>query len=306
MRILTIAAIQTAPVPQDIEATWLKFAEQIRNTKSLFPHVDLIVVPELLLAAPDRLLASDPAFEERSAVTIPGPLTDRLGALAKEQSVWLVPGSLIEQADDGSVYNTAIAINPEGEIVARYRKIFTWAPYETTKRGSEFVTFDIPGAGRVGLAICFDGSFPEVARQLAWLGAEVIIQPTLTTTRDREMEIVMSRANAFTNQVFVVNLNAADPIGVGESVIVDPDGTIMQHAGSGEEAMIAVLDLERVAVARSIGSLGLNRPWELLANMTNTRFAMFGDEALRPPNWPVTANAIPALSDLNRPASALT
>ena len=101
--------------------------------------------------------------------------------------------------------------------------------------------------GRVGLAICFDGSFPEVSRQLAWLGAEVIIQPTLTTTRDREMEVVMSRANAFANQVYVVNVNAAAPAGVGESVIVDPEGTIMQQAGGGEEVLFGVLDIDRVS-----------------------------------------------------------
>nr|WP_285803295.1 carbon-nitrogen hydrolase family protein [Streptomyces sp. RKAG290] len=51
--------------------------------------------------------------------------------------------------------------------------------------GHEFTVFDIPRVGRVGLAICYDGSFPETVRQLAWLGAEIVIQPTLTPTRDR-------------------------------------------------------------------------------------------------------------------------
>ncbi|MCU1528798.1 MAG: hydrolase [Frondihabitans sp.] len=285
MRILTIAAIQTAPVPQDTAATWTKFEEQARNTMALFPHVDLLVAPELLLTAPDRLLASDPDYEARAAEPVPGPISDKLSALARDLHVWMVPGSLIEAADDGHLYNTAIAIDPEGHIVARYRKMFPWTPYETTKAGSEFVTFDIPDIGRMGLAICYDGSFPEVSRQLAWLGADVIIQPTLTTTRDRDMELVMSRANGFTNQVFVVNLNTADPVGVGISAIVDPEGTVMQQAGPGEEILIGVLDLDRVTTARQFGSHGLNRPWNQLAHMPETPFPMFGGASPVAPDW---------------------
>jgi formamidase len=203
--------------------------------------------------------------------------------------VWLVPGSIVERSDDGRLFNTAVAFSPEGELVARYRKLFPWRPYEALEPGSDFVTFDIPGVGRVGLAICFDGSFPEVARQLAWLGAEVIIQPTLTTTRDREMEVVMSRANAFANQVFVVNVNGSAPSGVGESVVVDPEGTIMQHAGGGEEALFAVLDLDRVSLVREYGTLGLNRPWTQLTDQCAlVRYPMFGGAVMVPPPWMAT------------------
>ena len=283
MRILNIAAIQTSPVPGDLEATFERFETQVRAVTSMRPHLDLVVVPELLLAAPKAMLEPDPDFDERAATTVPGPLTDRLSGLARELKIWLVPGSLVERSGD-HLYNTAIAINPDGEIVARYRKIFPWRPYEALEPGSEFTTFDIPGVGRIGLAICYDGSFPEVARQLAWLGADVIIQPTLTTTRDREMELVMARANAFTNQVFVVNLNASDPAGVGDSVLVDPEGTIMQQAGTGEETLFGVLDLDRVAVVRKYGTHGINRPWDELESKCNSlAFPMYGGARMLPP-----------------------
>ena len=288
MRTLSIAAVQTVPVSGDLAATWSRFAEQLRTVVALRPHVDLIVVPELLLAAPAPLLVADPDFDERAATTVPGPVTDRLGALARELGVWLVPGSLVERGDDGLLYNTAVAISPEGEVVARYRKLFPWRPYEALEPGSDFVTFDIPDVGRVGLAICFDGSFPEVSRQLAWLGAEVIIQPTLTTTRDREMEVVMARANAFANQVYVVNVNAAAPAGVGESVIVDPEGTVMQQAGGGEEVLFGVLDLDRVSLVREFGTLGINRPWAQLADpCALVRYPMFGGARVEPPAWAI-------------------
>jgi len=290
MRTLSIAAVQTVPVSGDLAATWSRFAEQLRTVVALRPHVDLIVVPELLLAAPAPLLVADPDFDERAATTVPGPVTDRLGVLARELGVWLVPGSLVERGDDGLLYNTAVAISPEGEVVARYRKLFPWRPYEALESGSDFVTFDIPDVGRVGLAICFDGSFPEVSRQLAWLGAEVIIQPTLTTTRDREMEVVMARANAFANQVYVVNVNASAPAGVGESVIVDPEGTVMQQAGGGEEVLFGVLDLDRVSLVREFGTLGINRPWAQLADpCALVRYPMFGGARVEPPAWAIAS-----------------
>ncbi|MCF3120449.1 carbon-nitrogen hydrolase family protein [Streptomyces arenae] len=287
MRTLTIAAIQTTPVPHDLEATWQRFADQVRSTRDLFPHVRLVVVPELLLAAEGTLL--QPAAEtwmERTAVTIPGPLTDRICALAVETGLWLVPGSLYERAEDRHIYNTALAISPEGEIAARYRKVFPWQPYEKTTPGHEFIVFDIPGAGRVGLAICYDGSFPETVRQLAWLGAEVVIQPTLTPTRDREMELVCARANAWTNQVHVVNVNAADPAGVGQSTVVDPEGIVRQQAGPGEEILVAVLDLDTVTRVRTYGSTGINRPWNQLARYGGSvQLPAYGGGGFHTPDW---------------------
>ncbi|WP_407358821.1 carbon-nitrogen hydrolase family protein [Microbacterium sp. LTA6] len=286
MRTLSIAAIQTAAIHGDLDATWTRFEAQVRKVVEIRAHVDLIVVPELLLAAPGPLLVDDPEFDERAATAIPGPVTDRICGLARELGVWLVPGSLVERGDDDRLYNTAIAVSPEGDIVARYRKLFPWRPYEELTPGRDFTTFDIPGVGTVGLAICFDGSFPEVARQLAWLGAEVIIQPTLTTTRDREMEVVMSRANAFANQVYVVNVNGAAPSGVGESVFVDPEGTILQRASGGDEVLFAVLDLDRVTQVREYGTFGLNRPWAQLADQCAlVEYPMFGGAKFVAPAW---------------------
>ena len=286
MRTLSIAAIQTAAIHGDLDATWTRFEAQVRKVVEIRAHVDLIVVPELLLAAPGPLLVDDPEFDERAATVIPGPVTDRICGLARELGVWLVPGSLVERGDDDRLYNTAIAVSPEGDIVARYRKLFPWRPYEELTPWRDFTTFDIPGVGTVGLAICFDGSFPEVSRQLAWLGAEVIIQPTLTTTRDREMEVVMSRANAFANQVYVVNVNGAAPSGVGESVFVDPEGTILQRASGGDEVLFAVLDLDRVTQVRKYGTFGLNRPWAQLADQCAlVEYPMFGGAKFVAPSW---------------------
>ncbi|MFE2285073.1 carbon-nitrogen hydrolase family protein [Streptomyces sp. NPDC059443] len=287
MRTLAIAALQTRPVPHDLEASWQRFAGQVRAARDLFPHVQLLVVPELLLAAEAPLLHPAPVdWMERAAVTIPGPLTDRICSLAVETGLWLVPGSVYERAEDDRIYNTALAISPEGEIVARYRKVFPWQPYEKSSPGHEFTVFDIPGVGRAGLAICYDGSFPETVRQLAWLGAEIIIQPTLTPTRDRDMELVCARANAWTNQVYVINVNAADPAGVGTSAVVDPEGIVRQQAGPGEEILVDVLDLDTVTRVRRYGSAGINRPWSQLGRYGESiDLPMYSGGTFRTPDW---------------------
>jgi formamidase len=220
--------------------------------------VQLVVAPELhLMALPPMLDAMDGTAADR-AVEIPGQLTERLGALARDTGLWLVPGSVYERANEG-VYNTAVVLSPDGELVATYRKCFPWQPYETSLPGHEVVGFEIEGAGRLGLAICHDGVFPEVFRQLTWDGAEAILQVSLTSTSDRDAEIVVARANAIVNQVYLVNVNAAAPVGNGRSVIVNPEGIVSYEAGAAEEVVTAVIDFDAVALVRERGSFGLNR-----------------------------------------------
>lgn len=259
VRLLSIAALQIAPVKGDPEATWVDFERRVTTLHESLNGLQLVIAPELHLAAIGGFFDEQPGDAQRLAGTIPGASTDRLGAIARTTGLWLVPGSLYELGEDGGVYNTAVAISPEGELVVAYRKCFPWQPYEATVPGTRLATFEIPGVGTIGLAICHDGAFPEVFRALAWMGAEVVLQPTLTTTSDRETELVLARANAITNQLYVVNINAPSPTGLGRSVIVDPEGLVRVQAGSGEELLTDVLDLDAVTRVRQFGSFGINR-----------------------------------------------
>ncbi|MET7930197.1 carbon-nitrogen hydrolase family protein, partial [Streptomyces sp. NPDC005349] len=119
MRTLSIAAVQTAPVPFDPEATWALFADRVRATRAMLPHVQLVVVPELMLSAEAPLFDAREDWMDKAAVTVPGPLTDRICGLARETGLWLIPGSVYERAGDGTVYNTALAVSPQGEIGRR-------------------------------------------------------------------------------------------------------------------------------------------------------------------------------------------
>ena len=262
MRTLSIAALQTAPVFRDPEATLAQLAERAPRVRAMGHDVQLLMLPELHLSAPPPPLDESDGYAGEIAVDIPGPLIETLAEIARESGLWLVPGSVFERGDDGRIHNTCLVLSPDGELVARYRKIFPWQPQESCAPGDEFVTFDIPDVGRIGLSICYDGSFPETARQLAWMGAEVILQPSLTTTSDREQEVVMARANAIFNQLYVVSLNAGAPAGLGRSVVVDPEGIVRLEAGGSEAVLTDVLDLDAVTRVRRFGTAGVSRMWE--------------------------------------------
>jgi formamidase len=261
-RSLFVAALQTAGVPGDPQATLAQFERNVRALRETFDGLQLVVAPELhLMALPPLLEEDDDASPQSLAVDVPGELTERLAALARETGLWLIPGSVYERAGD-AIANTAFVLSPAGDLVTSYRKCFPWQPYETTQPGTKTVCFDIDGVGRFGIAICHDGAFPEVFRSLAWQGAEAIFQVTLTGTSDREAETVVARANAIVNQVAVVNVNAAAPVGNGRSLVIDPEGAVRYEAGVGEEVVTAVLDLDQVQRVRERGSFGINKLWE--------------------------------------------
>jgi len=261
VRPLSVAALQTSPVFGDPEATLRRMGERVGRVRGVVPHVQLVMFPEL------HLPALAPPLEPHDdlaalAVEVPGPVTEELAAIARASEVWLMPGSVFERAEDGGVHNTALVFSPEGELVARYRKVFPWQPHEPSVPGDGFVTFDVPDVGRLGLSICYDGSFPETCRELAWMGAEAVLQVSLTTTSDRAQELVMAQANAIFNQLYVVSLNAGSPAGLGRSLIVDPEGLVRLQAGDGEELLTDVLDLDAVTRVREYGTAGVSRLWE--------------------------------------------
>lgn len=246
--------LATDPIPD--------FASDVEAMLRRFPQTRLVAYPELHLCGVDGSRPDTTEQLEEAAEPIDGSRTKLLAELAGDLNVWLLPGSMCERGEDGSLFNTALAFSPDGELAAWYRKIFPWRPYEPYVPGDRFVVFDAVGIGRLGFSICYDAWFPEVARHLAWLGAEVIVNPVRTTTSDRAQEVLLARANAIVNQVFVLSVNAASPEGTGRSLIVDPEGRIRAEApGTGSAILTDVLDLDMVRHTRTYGTAGLNRMW---------------------------------------------
>jgi len=224
-------------------------SRHVETVTARFPWVQMIVFGELCA------FGTNPG----NAQPMPGPAEDHLRGLAKKHGVWLIPGSLYEAKDD-KIFNTSPVINPEGEVVVRHRKLYPFLPYEKgVDSGCEHTVFDVPEVGRFGLSICYDMWFPETTRALAWMGAEVVIHPSLTNTIDRDLEISLARANAGMNQCYFVDINNAGALGYGRSVAVGPEGDVIHQAGTTQETIPLVLDLERVRRTRRDGLLGLGQ-----------------------------------------------
>jgi len=236
-----------------------EYTREIEKNLSGSSETQMVVYPELHLFGSDT---SAKALQE-IAQSLDSKFVADLGEIAKRFGIWLIPGSIVEPAPDNGVYNTALVFNPAGELVSFYRKIFPWRPSEPFTMGSEFSVFELPGLGRVGLNICYDIWFPEITRQLTWMGAELIVNLVRTTTPDRKQELVLVQASSIVNQVYILSINAAAPIAVGRSIVTDPDGDIVEQALDDSNLFIYTdIDFDRVAQIRSQGTAGVNRMWE--------------------------------------------
>jgi len=223
---------------------------KIEVMASVYPWVQMIMCSELSAFGP--LI--------HHAQEFPNDSEKEFQALAKKYNIWLIPGSMF-QKKHGKIYNTATVINPQGEIVGRYDKMFPFYPYEVgVTGGDEFMFFDVPDVGRFGMSICYDMWFPETSRTLAVNGVDVILHPTLTGTIDRDIELAMAQATAASNQCYVFDINGLGDGGTGRSIVCGPDGRVLYQASTGPELIPIELDLDRVKRSREEGLLRLGQP----------------------------------------------
>ncbi|WP_395646756.1 carbon-nitrogen hydrolase family protein [Terricaulis sp.] len=247
MTTFAIAALQLALSPKDNCA---EIADEIRRLKRRFPWVRMVLLGELA-AYGTNLDHAQP---------MPGPAEAFFCALARETGLWLIPGSLYERRGD-EVYNTMPVIDPAGAVIARYSKMYPFAPYERgVAPGAKCAVFDVPEVGRFGLSICYDMWFAETTRTLAWMGAEVILHPSMTNTIDRDVELSIARASAAQNQCYFLDVNVAGDLGYGRSVVVGPGGEVIHQAGDGREIIPIDLDFDYVRRVRRTGWHGLGQP----------------------------------------------
>jgi predicted amidohydrolase len=242
-----IAGMQLQVGPRENFAT---LRARLDHLMALFPWVQMVVFSELAACGPS------PAAAEH----LPGSSETAFQEMAARHELWLLNGSLFELVH-GKVYNTASVIDPNGRVVARYRKMFPFRPYENgVEAGQEFCVFDVPEVGRFGVSICYDLWFPETTRTLAALGAEVLLHPSMTTTIDRDVELAMVRAAAAQNQCFVVDVNGVGDGGNGRSIVSGPAGDVQYQAGTSEEMIPLEIDFDRVRRSREVGVRGLGQP----------------------------------------------
>ena len=178
----------------------------------------------------------------QTAEPIPGPTTQFFGEVAKQHSIHIAL-SLYER--DGSlIYNTAVLLSPEGKLLGKYRKVCL--PHGEVEKGvapgSEYPVFDT-AFGKVGLMICYDGFYPEVARALAANGAEVIAWPGWGC------DPLLARARACENRVYVVSNTFTDPKNNWMiSAVIDPAGKVVAQAIENGSVVIHEADLSKPLV----------------------------------------------------------
>lgn len=260
----SIAGIQMAVSATQSNVEAMK--HRINIAMSRFSWIDMILFSELAPYGPlthnhpENLEADIKIFQE----------------LAKHHKIWLIPGSMFERRD-GKTYNTSVVINPQGEIIGKYDKMFPFMPYELgIESGDEFLIFDVPEVGRFGLSICYDIWFPETTRTLVSKGVEVLLHPVLTGTTDRDVELAIARATAAQFQCYVVDINGIDAGGLGRSCVVGPGGDMLYEARGNEEIIPIEIDLDTVRRQRELGQNGLGQVMKSFRDRT-ADFTVYDD-----------------------------
>jgi omega-amidase len=225
---------------------------------------DLVVLPECFNSPYGHV--HFPVYAEKIGYSVDQPYdattsesdsVKMLSAAAKESGIWLIGGSIPEREDDGDIYNTATVYNPQGELVAIHRKIhlfdidipnkIKFKESETLTAGRKLTSFDTD-FGRIGLGICYDIRFPELAMISARQGCHILIYPGAfnMTTGPLHWEL-LQRARAVDNQIFMSMCSPARDLTAGyhawgHSMVVDPMGGILAEAGDAEEIIYADID----------------------------------------------------------------
>jgi predicted amidohydrolase len=234
----------------------------------VYPWVQMVVFSELAAFGPLTAFAR----------TFPNDAEAHFQELAFKHKIWLLPGSMFERVGN-VIYNTASVIDPSGNVIGRYRKMFPFYPYEIgVTGGDEFLVFDVPEVGRFGVSICYDMWMPETSRTLAAMGAEVILHPTLTASTDRGVELAIARATAAQQQCFLFDVNGLGDGGIGQSIVVGPNGDIQHQCGAGEEMFPLELDLDRVRRSREVGLKGLGQPLKSFRDRS-VQFPIYGPDS---------------------------
>ncbi|WP_137845102.1 carbon-nitrogen hydrolase family protein [Microbacterium sp. 2FI] len=201
------------------------------------------------------------------AEALDGPFATALIALATAHDVVLVAGLVEKSADDRRVRNTVVAVDASG-VLASYRKLHLYDAFG--QRESDWVeaggiappeTFEYGGL-RFGLMTCYDLRFPEVGRVLADAGADVFVVPAewVRGPLKEHHWRTLIHARAIENTVFVAAADHPPPLGVGCSMIVDPQGVEIAAVGTATDIAVAHLDLAAVERVRRVNpSLRLRR-----------------------------------------------
>ena len=249
-----ILGLQYNPLKENKLDNFSLIEARIKENQHLSPH--LIVLPELFNTG---ILAKEtiPKYAE----PLVGYSFNKLATLAKQYNTYIAAGSIIEKDISETYKNTMMFISPKGECIAKYRKTHMFSYFghyekDIFSAGTEAVVVETEFA-KIGLSICYDLRFPELYRTYRHQNVDLIIVVAAWPHPRAEHWITLNKARAIENQAYVVCVNQVghclhDIVNCGQSMIIDPWGSVLANAYEEETSIFASIDMHKVKETREI------------------------------------------------------
>lgn len=238
--------------PEALAATVDKVAGTVRATAEAMPRLDLLVFPEYSLHG----LRKTSWARDDLMCDLDGPEVDALRDACRQARIWGC-FSVMERNPAGAPYNVGIVVDDSGEMVLYARKLHPWTPKEPWEPGDQGVPVcDGPRGSKLGLLICHDGMFPEVAREAAYRGANVLLRTAGYKFPLRQSWGITNQANAFHNLAYTASVCLAGDDGnglpsMGEAMVCDFEGTVIERGDDTPDRIVTVsFDPRRADEAR--------------------------------------------------------
>ena len=215
----------------DLAEQTQKIVELVGKARRNMATMDLVVFPEYALHG----LSMDTNPE--IMCSIDGPEVAALKQACMDNEIWGC-FSVMENNPGGNPYNSGIIVDDSGNLKLYYRKLHPWVPVEPWEPGDLGIpVIEGPKGAKLALVICHDGMFPEVAREAAYQGAEIMLRTAGYTAPIRDSWKFTNQSNAFCNLMITANVCMSGTDGtfdsMGEGMIVNFDGTILAHGSNG-------------------------------------------------------------------------
>lgn len=244
---LQLPVIET---PADIARQTERIVAMVAKARRNMPTMDLVVFPEYALHG----LSMDTRPE--ILCSLDGPEVAAFQRACADNRIWGC-FSIMELNPGRNPYNSGLVIDETGEIRLYYRKLHPWVPVEPWEPGDLGIpVIEGPKGAKIALIICHDGMFPEMARECAYKGAEIMIRTAGYTAPIRESWRFTNQSNAFCNLMVTANVCMCGSDGsfdsMGEGMIVNFDGTVLAHGTTGrpDEIITAEVRPDLVREAR--------------------------------------------------------
>jgi formamidase len=249
--------LPTVVTPDDLAAQTQRICAMVAKARRNMPTMDLVVFPEYSLHG--LSMDTNPAIMCR----LDGPEVTAFQQACRDNQIWGC-FSIMEFNPQGNPYNSGIIIDSAGELKLYYRKLHPWVPVEPWEPGNLGIPVcEGPNGSTIGLIICHDGMFPEMARECAYKGAEIMIRTAGYTAPIRHSWQITNQANAFCNLIYTVSVCMCGSDGtfdsMGEGMFVDFDGTpLVMGSHRPDEIITAELRPDLVREARQHWSVENN------------------------------------------------